>query len=326
MSFHGRFIAASIVFAAVALPLSAGAQPDLSRRIGSTVADVESPHYVFDDLRLTSVDGERRYRIRIARPRKPPPPSGYPVVYLVDGNAVLMELDAPLLARLATASQPPLLVLIGYDNDLRIDSQARSYDYTPARNGAGGAGYDPLAPERRNGGADAFLELIERRIKPAVAARVAVDQQRQTLWGHSYGGLLVLHALFTQPQSFQAYVSVEPSLWWGEDFILDEALRFAARAHDVPAGTRLRLWIGRRSVDTNGGSDAGNAARTPRLQAERSRLPPDAVHGLARQLALLDGVQVAYREWPGLGHGEMLGAAVAPALEEAAEGLPDPGQ
>uniref|UniRef100_UPI0023604DF2 alpha/beta hydrolase n=2 Tax=Serratia TaxID=613 RepID=UPI0023604DF2 len=187
------------------LPTAVQARPDLERRIGVTVADSDSADYRFSDLRFTSADGQRRYRVRIAQPRRAPAPDGYPTIYFLDGNAVLMELNASLLARLATAKRPPVLVMIGYDNDLRIDAAGRAYDYTlPLPTGM-------TKPPQAGGGAEAFLQLMETRIKPAIAAKLAVDPQRQTLWGHSYGGLFVLHTLFTHPAAFQHYIAVEPS-------------------------------------------------------------------------------------------------------------------
>ncbi|CAI1042034.1 alpha/beta hydrolase [Serratia quinivorans] len=212
------------------------------------------------------------------------------MVYLLDGNAVLMELNASLLARLAAKKQPPVLVLLSYDNDLRIDAKGRSQDYTPA-----------------NGGADAFLKLIESQIKPAVAAKVAINSQRQTLWGHSYGGLFVLHTLLTQPTAFQNYVAVEPSLWWGKGFILQEAQRVIERHPAISA--HLWLWTG-----------GGEKMRSAPPNIKQQPLPADAAQRLAERLATLNGLKVDFREWPGLDHGAMFNAAIAPALDEVAAG------
>ena len=271
-------------------PMLAQARPDLERKIGVTVADSQSPDYQFSDLRFNSADGQRHYRIRIVQPRIAPPPTGYPVVYLLDGNAVLMELNASLLARLAAQKQPPVLVLLSYDNDLRIDAKGRSHDYTPANNGA-----------------DAFLKLIENQVKPAVAAKVAINSQRQTLWGHSYGGLFVLHTLLTQPAAFQNYVAVEPSLWWGKGFILQEAQRVIERHPVISA--HLWLWTG-----------GGEKMRSAPPNIKQQPLPADAAQRLAERLATLNGLKVDFREWPGLDHGGMFNAAIAPALDKVAAG------
>ncbi|CAI1200471.1 alpha/beta hydrolase [Serratia quinivorans] len=290
-SSYRRFLTLVIMLViGVGSPMLAQARPDLERKIGVTVADTSSPDYQFSDLPITSADGQRRYRIRIAQPRIAPPTAGYPAIYFLDGNAVLMELNASLLARLAAQKQPPVLVLLSYDNDLRIDAKGRSQDYTPA-----------------NGGADAFLKLIESQIKPAVAAKVAINSQRQTLWGHSYGGLFVLHTLLTQPTAFQNYVAVEPSLWWGKGFILQEAQRVIERHPAISA--HLWLWTG-----------GGEKMRSAPPNIKQQPLPADAAQRLAERLATLNGLKVDFREWPGLDHGAMFNAAIAPALDKVAAG------
>lgn len=296
-SYHRCLTLVITLVIGVGSPMLAQARPDLERKIGVTVADSLSPDYQFSDLRFNSADGQRHYRIRIAQPRIAPPAAGYPVVYFLDGNAVLMELNASLLARLAAQKQPPVLVLLSYDNDLRIDANGRSYDYTPA----------PLQTTgmRANGGADAFLKLIENQVKPAVAAKVAIDPQRQTLWGHSYGGLFVLHTLLTQPAAFQNYVAVEPSLWWGNGFILQEAQRVIERHPAMSA--HLWLWTG-----------GGEKMRSAPPNIKQQQLPADAAQRLAERLATLNGLRVNFREWPGLDHGTMFSAAIAPALDEIA--------
>lgn len=300
---YQSFIAKLVALAITLTPaIPALAKPDLAQKVGTTVADTGSPDYRFSDLRFTSADGQRHYRVRIAQPQAAPPPAGYPVIYFLDGNAVLMELNAGLLAGLARQKQPPVLVMIGYDNNLRIDAKARSYDYTPATPSG--------SEEPKGGGADAFLGLIEDRIKPAVAAQVALDPRRQTLWGHSFGGLFALHALFTRPGAFQSYIAVEPSLWWGQGFILQEAQRFLAQRPALPV--RLRLWTG--------GAERKSGAPAAPPTMRHSALPADATQQLANRLATLRGWRVNYREWPALGHGAMFGAAITPALDSVAKG------
>ena len=180
-----------------------------------------------------------------------------------------MGLNPALLAKLAAAKRPPVLVMIGYDNDLRIDAAGRAYDYTlPLPAGL-------KQPPRSGGGADAFLQLIETRIKPAIAAKLAVDPQRQTLWGHSYGGLFVLHTLFTHPTAFQRYIAVEPSLWWGNGMILQEAQQMMAR-RPAPVA-RLQLWVGTAERDRA----APPGVKSPTLPADATHLL--AEHGAARR-------------------------------------------
>lgn len=304
--------AAALMWIAGAVP--AFAQPDLSRTIGSTVADRPSASYVFSALRLDSADGQRHYRVRIATPKAAPPAAGYPLVYLLDGNAALMELDERLLDSLTTHGDAPVLVFIADDSALRIDAVGRSLDYTPARYSDGRVETDPLDPQRRTGGAAAFAQLIATRIRPQVEARVAVDRQRQTLWGHSYGGLFVLQVLLTQPQLFQHYVAVDPSLWWGDGFVVQQAQRVVDHAQEGSAGTqpsrrRLTLMAG------EGGPPANNAKPD---RPGRPRADPQAARRLVALLSSLPGLTADYQPLPGLSHGQTLGASLAPTLQAAA--------
>lgn len=77
------------------------------------------------------------------------------------------------------------------------------------------------------GGADVFLNFINNTVRPAVKARFPqLSCPREALYGHSYGGLTALHALFTKPLSFDCYMASSPSIWWNSRCILDEARQF----------------------------------------------------------------------------------------------------
>ena len=230
-------LATLLLLGTVTMAVPAAAQPDLSQRIGQTVADTGAPGYRFERFVLDSNDGQRHYRIQVAVPDVPAPAGGFPVAYLLDGNAALMETGAAQLEALSKSARPPLVAFIGYDNDLRIDADSRAYDYTPRR--AGGEAAQPdVIPGRRNGGADAFLDLLQQQVVPRVEAMAPVDGGRRALWGHSYGGVLVLHALFTRPDAFSTYTAADPSLWWGQGWLLEEERSAAA----LPSPAPRLLW------------------------------------------------------------------------------------
>ncbi len=282
---------------------AASAQPDLSRRIGVTVADTGAPGYLFETLKLASADGARHYRLWLAVPRSPAPKAGYPALWMLDGNAALMDTPAALLAEVGSAPQPPLLVYVAYDNDLRIDAAARAFDYTPPRP----AGTPP--PEtlggRREGGADAFLDLLTGPMRTAVAACVPLDATRQALWGHSFGGLFALHALFARPDAFSVYAAADPSLWWGQGYLLEE------EGHRRIPGHAPHVWLLTGEGEAAGGK--GPPGRTPEqiaaVRRERAKAPLDAAPALVARLAAA-GSQADLRRLPGLSHGETLGASL----------------
>jgi predicted alpha/beta superfamily hydrolase len=286
---------------------TAGAQPRLEA-VRTDVTARASAHYTFGTLTLEASAGERRYRIHIARPRRAAPAAGYPAVFLLDGNAAVEALDDALLGELA-AADPPVVVAIGYDTPLRFDVAARADDYTPPLPG-GATQDDPLDPARRNGGAARFLDFIDHRIRPEVAARVPLDPARQGLWGHSYGGLFVLYTLLTRPGAFSDYAAASPSLWWRDGYLLTLEVGFAQRF----AGHRARLLMLRGEAEGRERRPGAVPERLARRERAVAALPAGAAAALTARLNATPGLEAVYRELPGLEHGPALPASLAHTL------------
>jgi len=284
---------------AVALALAAPvalAQPEREQRMDTSLLQRQDLAYRFSHLDLDSADGQRHYRLWIGKPDRPAPAAGYPVLWMLDGNAALGALDSALLGKLA-ASQAPLLVAVGYQTEQRIERAGRTYDYTPAIAGQAEQ-RDPLTG-LPSGGVDAFFDLLTQRMRPMVAGVAPIDLQRQTLWGHSYGGLAVLHALFTRPGAFSDYAAASPSLWWHDGVIVAEA-----------QGLQGRLGDHRPTLMLMRGSDE---PANPRAQVKGDVERP--ARELAADLAKVAGLQVRYERFEGLGHGPMLPASLKKVIE-----------
>ncbi|SDV50271.1 alpha/beta hydrolase [Chitinasiproducens palmae] len=310
--------AAMLAACAAPRPTAPGARFDPGRPMGPTVWDAVSNRYAVDQLPFVSADGARRYRVWLATPRGAVPASGHPLICMTDGNAVADSLTSSDLEAAARAGDLPVIVAIGPDSDTRFDVAARAFDYTPPVR-QDGPTFEDETRGRLGGGADLFLDLIARHIMPAVASRVPLDARRLTLWGHSYGGLLVLHTLFRHPTLFTRYAAADPSLWWHQGFILQEA----EAALPLPAGqdTTLLLMAGTAPQPAHGPNPTA-AARQAR--ALRAAVPPGGARRLAERLAQRAHLAVLYREFPSLSHGPMLPASLRPALELAARGIAHP--
>lgn len=293
-------IAALLALLSLLAPVAL-ASPAAEQHLGATLVERGSAHYRFEHFELASADGQRYYRVRLGIPWRAAPASGHPVLYLLDGNAALAALREDWLAELEQGT-PPLLVLIGPATEQRLDLDARMFDYTPAPPAGPGAA-DPMLGGRPSGGAAAFRALLVQRIRPEVARRVAVDEARQGLWGHSLGGLYVLDSLFSAPADFQFYIAASPSLWWQSGLLLQ-------RHPDFP-GAAARLLILRGSDERPSGAQlAADSARARAMAA----LPADAPQRLAERLDALPGVDAEFHAFAGLGHGPMLAASLRPAL------------
>ena len=304
----------------------APAAPDLSRfalnrPVGPTVAETGSPHYRFERFKLDSADGKRHYLVQLAIPRAPAPQAGYPLLYLLDGNAAFGALTAEELEAMDRSGRPLAIAAIGYDTPLGVDVEARSYDYTPPVPGEA-VTYDDASRGRLGGGADLFLDLLETRIRPEVHKRVPADPLRTTLWGHSYGGLLVLHTLFTRPKLFPRYASADASLWWHDGYMLTEE----SRAVPLPAGRTTQLLLMAGSAAQEVASDTPRPLRpgidpavAANALARRRALPPDAAERQAERLKQRAGLAVDWRMFPGVSHGPMRPASIPPTLVFAAQ-------
>jgi predicted alpha/beta superfamily hydrolase len=261
-----------------------------------TLAATGSAHYRFERLTIDSPDGQRHYRLDIGIPRNPAPAIGYPVMYLLDGNNALAELQDSWLGEL-DAGSPPLLVMIGYDIEGTYDGEQRTRDYTGATS-------------------KAFLELIESTIKPQIQARYATDLTRQTLWGHSFGGLFVLTALLERPDAFQTWIAASASLWY-QPITFDNGMALGK----FPEGTTrtVRLVRGEREGKPPIAQfDGGSPERRKAMQA----VPSDANRLLAEHLATLPGTEASYDQFNGRNHGQMFSTALHLGVRRAA-GLPE---
>ena len=184
------------------------------------------------------------YRIVVATPAGPAPAAGYPVIYVVDGNAwtdlvseiIRTNVDWGIQSRV----EPAVVVGIGYPTATAVDLVRRGLDFTsPATPGHP----DPDVLPGPNGGDITLMNFIDNTVKPVIEARFPIDRTRQTLLGHSLGGLFTLEALFARPGSFQTYVALSPSIWWNNRTPLRQAQDFLARP-GRPAKLRVFLSVG----------------------------------------------------------------------------------
>lgn len=262
------------------------------------------------------------YRIFVSRPLLPPPPSGYPVIYVLDANAVFGTMTEAVRLQsarpLTTGVSPAIVVGIGYPTELPIDPVRRTLDYTPP------VPAETLSPPPDGsvwspvGGAAAFLDIIEDEIKPAIARDYPVDAKRQVLFGHSFGGLFTLYALFDRPGCFQAYVAGSPSIWFGNRAIIDMEQSFVERLRQGNRDVRLMIGVGGLEQTMSERERA-----TPELAYRADWLAQNRMVDNAREMAerlgalACDGLTVQFRAFEGENHVSVIPALASRALRFA---------
>lgn len=155
------------------------------------------------------------YRLFIAVPRGEAPADGWPVLYMLDGNAAFDFLTAEDLQ-----SAPGLMLVgVGYDTDRQFAREHRTLDFTAPDGPGDGIRPDHVHPGRMAGGAARFLDRLTGPLREAAEEGTPVNPLRRTLWGHSFGGLFTLYALLSRPASFARSAAISPSIWWDKALI-----------------------------------------------------------------------------------------------------------
>ncbi|MDO3624597.1 alpha/beta hydrolase [Mucilaginibacter sp. BT774] len=140
----------------------------------------------------------------------------YPVVYLFDAEeqyAGFRELMQCENADGRKVFRDTIIVGIRNTN--------RSRDLTPTHSvidskGKKTRGFKP------SGGGDKFIAFIQEELFPYIEAKYPVSSER-ILMGHSLGGLTTINILLHHPEMFTGYIASDPSMWWDDKFMLNEA-------------------------------------------------------------------------------------------------------
>ncbi len=142
----------------------------------------------------------------------------YPVLYVLDGESHFHSVTG-LVQIMGTGvngvfAMPEMIVVA-------IPNTNRMRDLSPSRMTTG---YDgkPSADYEASGGMDNFLAFLRSELIPHIEARYRTAPY-QVLVGHSLGGITAIQALYTMPTVFNAYVAIDPSLWWDKAMLLTQA-------------------------------------------------------------------------------------------------------
>jgi uncharacterized protein len=252
---------------------------------------------------LRSKETGRRYEIYTALAGKPAAAEGYAIVYCLDANIMFGSMvDAVRSIERRPNGRATLVVGIGYPADLQATTE-RTLDLTPA------VGANPPSG---TGGAEAFLRFIERELKPDIAARFKIDRTRETLFGHSYGGLFTLYALINDPAAFDNFVAASPSIWFENRLLQKPNVRerLLAKLQVTQAVPRVLITVGEyeQSADPDFPAVPGQGAS---LEALQQRAQVDNAREFAAFLAKLDGVDSRVVVFPGEDHGTVIQAAIS---------------
>ncbi|MGN6532969.1 MAG: alpha/beta hydrolase-fold protein [Ginsengibacter sp.] len=163
----------------------------------------------------------------------------YPVIYVLDGETHFRSVIS-MVEYLSGANVIPPMIIVG------ILHPNRMKDLTPTIEDTVGDSHG-----ENSGGGENFISFIKNELFPVIESKYSTAPYR-ILIGHSVGGLTVINTLIHHTDFFNAYVSIDASLWWDKHRLLKESTQ-ALATHNY-AGKKLFLAIANRmekGVDTS---------------------------------------------------------------------------
>jgi len=155
-----------------------------------------------------------------------------PVLYMPDGGLAEDFLHVAGLLQVSTGNgtmRP--FVLVGIENTQRRRDLTGPTDNAEDKK---------IAP--RVGGSAAFRRFIRTELMPVVRQRYRTTAET-AIMGESLAGLFVVETLVLEPDLFDTYVAIDPSLWWNDARLLEEAETRLARG--LPHAKALYLAASR---------------------------------------------------------------------------------
>lgn len=211
----------------------------------------------------SAILGERR-RINVYLPAGIPPGTALPVMYMLDGG---MHEDflhvAGLLQVGAGNGTMRSFLLVGIENTERRRDLTGPTEVAKDRS---------IAP--RVGGSVRFRAFLRKELMPEVAKRYQVTNERAIV-GESLAGLFVIETLALEPDLFDSYIAIDPSLWWNNGALAKQL------------GTHGAAVTGEKALVVAASADGQGFVDRP---------------ALATGLARMGKVRFGYDSWPDESH------------------------
>ena len=210
--------------------------------------------YVLDDTEVQDVHARalnRDYQVFVALPDSYRSSNRrYPVLFVTDANYAF-PVARGIAQRLAKHAGMEEAIVVGLSyakGDSPVFSRRRDYTPTVPRSQDTTSDMPGRAPAF--GEAQSYGRFIAADVFPMIAARYRADMNRKIFVGHSYGSLLGLQILLSEPGTFDHYILGSPSLWFDRGVMFDREKEYARGHKDMPASVFFGIG-GRETLAAN---------------------------------------------------------------------------
>ena len=208
----------------------------------------------------------------------------HPVIYALDGLGHFFHTWSSV-RHLAGNDRMPRAIVVSIGNT----EGNRSLNMTP-----------PLTVAEEGmptGGSADFRAFLRDELKPWIESRYATEPY-DILVGHSFGGLFISDVLNHEPELFDAYISISPSLWWDDEHYVAGMDDLFDR-HPHVTGS-LYMTMGNEGGDMLSGAWrlAGTLEKhaPPSFRWEWVHMP-DETHGSVPARSVYDGLEWIFADW-----------------------------
>ena len=152
------------------------------------------------------------------------PDEKYPVVYVLDPGNNLFATFGIVNYYSDMLKIMPRMIIVG------IVSNDREKDYLPT----------PSLEQPTGGGAGKFLQFINSELVALIDSAYPANSERCII-GHSAGGLFALYALENQPELFNSFICIDPSLWYDDQACVRRMPEFLRNKRDLKKSIFISL-------------------------------------------------------------------------------------
>jgi hypothetical protein len=287
--------------AAVVILLGYGSPP--------TAAE-EAPFLLPDEVvhQMKSKFVDQVFEIRVQLPARLADGSErFPVLYVTDSYGDVAFQGTNTMMQLGGDIPRMITVGIGYHDVHPVNAlRVRTRDLTPVAGdstipdmAAMYRGLESAEISKTSGGAAEFLKFIVTELQPFIDEHYPTDPRDRGYFGDSLGGLFGLYVLFNQPEAFNRYIIGSPSVWWGNNAVLDDARAFLASGK--PLNARVFLGVGALEAGIGFGMVSNTMVVDEMLRSARlkgleltTQVFPGASHTSVIAINYVHGLQAVY--------------------------------
>jgi len=204
---------------------------------GAASATSQQPITIGTSYPVASVTLKEQRTINVVLPNgyAQSPDKRYPVLYLIDGGV-----DQDLLHVAGVALLGGIWGRSGEVIVVGVETKDRRKELVgPTR--------DPelLKKYPTAGHSDSFRKFLRYEVKPFVEANYHTSG-RDVVIGESLAGLFVVETYLTDPQLFDGYAAIDPSLWWDKEALSQVA---ASKIGEAQKGRTLYLAMAKEQAE-----------------------------------------------------------------------------